>query len=202
MEVRDGGEEGVERKMERMEEAEREEEEEERKREREKERRGREAESRLQYIQLKHAECIVSYALPSDTAQSQGGSLSAHSPGCLGWPFTVQYQLCVSFAFPIPEIDQPDSRHYWQKRFGPGPLFRAWLHSANAIGQTLRSHPRVIRLPRPPIGGTVHRPTPRCGTLIGPHLQSASVSQDELINDRSIQTRLGFSQPKIYLDII
>lgn len=47
----------VERKMERVEEAEREEEEEER--EREKERRGREAESRLQYIQLKHAECIV-----------------------------------------------------------------------------------------------------------------------------------------------
>lgn len=56
--MRDGGEEGVvERKMERVEEAEREEEEEER--EREKERRGREAESRLQYIQLKHAECIV-----------------------------------------------------------------------------------------------------------------------------------------------
>jgi hypothetical protein len=57
MEVRDGGEEGViERNMERMEEAEREEEEE---REKERKRRGREAESRLQYIQLKHAECIV-----------------------------------------------------------------------------------------------------------------------------------------------
>lgn len=51
MEVRGGGKEGVvERKIERMEVAQREEEEEER--EREKERRGREAESRLQYIQF------------------------------------------------------------------------------------------------------------------------------------------------------